>query len=115
MPAKWVDNILSHHRLLGIRQERQGIARRLSIEGLTVLALTALLTHELGLPTGKSVLVAQAIINAGGRYVGGQGLSIDIDLTAFQARLLERLESAVEIAPVPRRGRPPTNKTGRLD
>jgi len=115
MPAKWVDNILSHHQLIGIRQERQGIARRLSIEGLTALALTALLTHELGLPTGRSVLMAQAIINGGGRYVGGQRLSIGIDLAAFQSNLLERLESAVEVAPVPRRGRPPTNKTGRLD
>jgi hypothetical protein len=115
MPVKWVDNILSHHQLIGIRQERQGIARRLSIEGLTALALTALLTHELGLPTGRSVLVAQAVINAGGRYIGGQGLSINIDLAEFQAGLLERLETAVEVAPVPRRGRPPANKTGRLD
>jgi hypothetical protein len=29
--------------------------------------------------------------------------------------LLERLEHAVEMAPLPRRGRPPQKTTGRLD
>jgi hypothetical protein len=29
--------------------------------------------------------------------------------------LLHRLENAVEIAPIPPRGRPPRNTTGRLD
>jgi hypothetical protein len=42
-------------------------------------------------------------------------LKVEIDLQSFQTALLERLESAVEIAPIPRRGRPPANKTGRLD
>ncbi|MDP9202861.1 MAG: hypothetical protein M3P26_13145 [Gemmatimonadota bacterium] len=115
MPAKWVDNILSHNKVSGIRQERQGIARRLSIEGLLVLALTALLIHELGLSTARAIIVAEEIIKGSGRYLAGQELHIEIDLAAFQIRLLERLESAVEIAPIPRRGRPPENKTGRLD
>lgn len=115
MPAKWVDNILSHNKVPGIRQQRQGIARRLSVEGLLVLALTALLTHELGLSTANAIIVAEGIIKSSGRYLAGQGLSIEIDLAAFQAHLLERLESAVEIAPIPRRGRPPENKTGRLN
>ena len=115
VPGKWVDNVLSHNRVPGIRQERQGIARHLSIEGLLVLALTAVLTHELGLPTSKAIIVGQGIVAGKGRYLAADGLSIEIDLAAFQARLLEKLESAVEIAPVPRRGRPPTSKTGRLD
>jgi hypothetical protein len=115
VPIKWVDNILSHNKLVGIRQQRQGIARHLGIEGLVVLALTALLIEQLGLPTTKAILVATEIMKGGGRYVQGPGLSIEIDLASFQADLLERLENAVEIAPVPRRGRPPANKTGRLD
>jgi hypothetical protein len=115
MPVKWVDNVLSHHKLSGIRQDRQGIARRLSVEGLLILALTALLIHELGLTTVRAITIAEGIIEEEGRRVAGSGLTIEIDLSAFQASLLERLESAVEIAPVPRRGRPPTNKTGRLD
>jgi hypothetical protein len=115
MPVKWVDNILSHHKIGGIRQERQGIARRLSVEGLLTLALAAFLIHELGLSTRRAITLADEIIKSEGRYSGRQGLTVEIDLPAFQAALLEQLEAAVEMAPVPRRGRPPANKTGRLD
>ena len=115
MPLKWIDNVLSHNRVPGIRQERQGIARHLSFDGLLVLALTAVLTKELGLPTSKAIIVGHGIVAGKGRYLTGDGLTVEIDLPAFRARLLEKLESAVEIAPVPRRGRPPASKTGRLD
>jgi hypothetical protein len=112
--GKWIDNVLSHNKVPGIRQERQGIARRLSVEGLLVLAVTTLLIDQLGLPTAKAIIVAEEIVKGSGRYLAGE-LSIEIDLTMFQATLLEKLERAVEIAPIPRRGRPPANKTGRLD
>ena len=115
VPAKWVDNVLSHNKVLGIRQERQGIARHLSIDGLAILALTILLISELDLPTKKAIAVAESLAKTNGRHSTRQGLSIQIDLVSFEARLLERLENAVEIAPVPRRGRPPASKTGRLD
>ena len=115
MPVKWVDNILSHYQLTGIQQERQGVARRLSVEGLVALAVAALLINELGLPAANAITVAEEMIEHGGRYSATQELTIEIDLVAFQTSLLERLERAVEIAPTPRRGRPPTNKTGRLD
>ena len=115
MPVKWVDNILSHHKIRGIRQERQGVARRLSVEGLLTLALAAFLIHELGLSTRRAIALADEIINGEGRYSGRQGLTVEIDVAVFQASLLEHLEAAVEMAPAPRRGRPPKNKTGRLD
>ena len=115
MPAKWVDNILSHNKVLGIRQDRQGVARHLSFDGLVILALTILLISDLGLPTARAIAVAEALVKTSGQYTARQGLSIQVDLASFQARLFDRLESAVEMAPVPRRGRPPTSKTGRLD
>ena len=115
MPSKWVDNVLSHNKVAGIRQNRQGVARRLSIEGLLILALTAVLIHQLGMPTTKAIIIAESLMKSGGRYRAEQGLSIELDLAAFQAALLERLENAVEIVPIPRRGRPPASKTGRLD
>ena len=62
MPIKWVDNVLSHNKLIGIRQDRQGVARRLSIEGLLVLALTALLIEELGLSTAKAIVAAEGMV-----------------------------------------------------
>jgi hypothetical protein len=112
---KWLDNVLSHNRVLGVAQERQGVSRRLSVEGLLVLALAVLLIQELGLSTPKAIALAEDLAKNGGRYEGRQGLKLDVDLPSFRARLLERLENAVEIAPVPTRGRPPLNKTGRLD
>jgi len=115
LPIKWVDNILSHNKLTGIRHERQGIARRLSVEGLVMLALVALLIDELGTPAAKAIAIAAEMIRSKGRFMTELGLTIDVDLPAFEESLLERLERAVEIAPTPRRGRPPANKTGRLD
>jgi len=113
--VKWLDNVLSHNRVSGVAQERQGISRRLTVEGLLVLALVVLLIQELGLPTPRAIVLAEDLAKNEGRYMAQQGLNIALDLPSFRIRLLERLENAVEIAPVPKRGRPPGNKTGRLD
>ncbi len=113
--VKWLDNALTHNRVPGVTQERQGIARRLTVEGLLILGLAVLLIQELGLPTQKAIVLAGDLANNEGNYLAQQGLNLTLDLTSFRARLLERLEKAVEIAPVPKRGRPPLNKTGRLD
>jgi hypothetical protein len=112
--TKWLDNVLSHHQVLGVTQVRQGVSRRLTVEGLLVLGLAVLIIQELGLPTPRAIMLAEDLAKSG-RYVGPQGLNVSIDLPSFRAQLLESLESAVEIAPAPRRGRPPLNKTGRLD
>lgn len=110
---KWLDNVLSHNRVAGVAQQRQGISRRLTVESLEGLAVTVLLIRELGLPTAKAIAVAEDLAKNDGRYIASQGLILTLDLSSFRAELLARLESAVEIAPVPKRGRPP-NKTGRL-
>jgi hypothetical protein len=113
--AKWLDNVLSHNRVPGVAQERQGISRRLTVEGLLVLALAVLLIQELGSPTSKAITLAEDLTKNEGRYSAQQGLNLELDLATFRVQLLERLENAVEIAPIPKRGRPPQNKTGRLD
>jgi hypothetical protein len=77
--------------------------------------LAVLLIQELGLPTPRAIQLGEDLANKDGRHLASQGLNVGIDLVSFRAQLLERLENAVEIAPVPRRGRPPLNKTGRLD
>jgi len=110
---KWLDNVLSHNRVAGVAQQRQGISRRLTVESLEGLAVTVLLIRELGLATAKAIAVAEDLAKNDGRYIASQGLILTLDLSSFRAELLARLESAVEIAPVPKRGRPP-NKTGRL-
>jgi hypothetical protein len=110
-----LDNALTHNRVPGVSRERQGIARRLTVEGLLVLGLAVLLIQEFGLPTHKAIVLAGNLANNEGRYLARQGLMLALDLMSFRAELLEKLENAVEIAPVPKRGRPPLNKTGRLD
>lgn len=115
MPSKWVDNILSHYAVPGVAQQRQGVARKLSVDGLLVLALTAFLIQELGAPVLKAIGIAEVLLRNGGRYESPGGFSLILDLSTFRTGLLERLENAVEMAPIPRRGRPVANKTGRLD
>jgi hypothetical protein len=113
--VKWLDNVLSHNRVHGVTQERQGISRRLTVEALLILALAVLLIQELGLPTSKAITLATDLARNEGRYSAQQGLNLGLDLPSFRVQLLEKLERAVEIAPVPKRGRPPRNRTGRLD
>jgi hypothetical protein len=113
--VKWLDNVLSHNRVPGVAQERQGISRRLTVEALLVLALAVLLIQELGLPTSKAISLAEGLTRNDGRYSAQQGLTLGLDLASFRLQLLERLENAVEIAPIPKRGRPTLNKTGRLN
>jgi hypothetical protein len=113
--VKWLDNVLSHNRVPGVAQERQGISRRLTVEALLILALAVLLIQELGLPTSKAISLAEGLTRNEGRYSAQQGLNLGLDLASFRLQLLERLENAVEIAPIPKRGRPTLNKTGRLN
>jgi hypothetical protein len=96
-------------------QERQGISRRLTVDALLILALALLLIQELELTTLKALEVAKSLATNEGNHIVPQGLSLTLDLQSFRTRLLQRLENAVEIAPIPTRGRPPGSKTGRLD
>jgi dienelactone hydrolase len=115
VPVKWIDNALSHHKVIGVTQQRQGISRRLAIEGLLVLAVALLLTAELGSSLGNALDIARDLVASGGTLRSSAGITIELDLQSLKDRLLDRLEHAVEVAPLPRRGRPPKNTTGRLD
>jgi hypothetical protein len=115
MRTKWLDNTLSHIKISGVRQERQGVARRITIDGLLILSITALLIHDLGIPLSRAVGIAETLASNNGLYASPGGVGIQMDLEGLRFKLLERLERAVEVAPIPKRGRPPKNKTGRLD
>ena len=114
VPIKWLDNVLSHFSLQGIVQERQGVARRITIEGMLQLYLVHSLSSELGTTIVVATQVAQKLA-ADGLVELSNRITIRAGRDALRAELVDRLEHAVEIAPVPRRGRPPKNKTGRLD
>ena len=115
IPVKWLDNTLSHIKIPGVRQEKQGVARRITIEGLLVLSIAALLINELGLSLSRAARMAETLASNNGVYASPGGVGIQLDLEGLRFKLLERLEHAVEVAPIPKRGRPPKNKTGRLD
>jgi hypothetical protein len=113
--AKWLDNILSHYRVAGVVQEKQGVARRITVDGLLTLAIVVLLTAEFGTTVANALEITEKLIAAEGTLESPSGFKITLDLEAFRNRLISRLEKAVEVAPLPRRGRPPKNATGRLD
>lgn len=121
VPAKWVDNLLSHHRVSGVVQERQGVSRKVTMEGLLQLAVTVSLIQELEIPAANALYLASSLAKSGGSYNTQGGITITLDLDVIRANLETRLAQAVEIAPVPTRGRPPhsttppPSKTGRLD
>lgn len=115
VPPKWLDNTLSHFRIQGVHQARQGVARRLTMEALLPLATSIALTRELGIPLARALDLARNIITSDGKIAFGNRLAISTDLVATRAELLRQLEHAVEVAPLPRRGRPPKNTTGRLE
>lgn len=107
--SKWVDNALSHHRVRGVYQARQGIARRVTPAALLVLDLAVSLVRSLALPLPRALETAQRLIDAGGKGVtlpGALSIEISANLNTLTNDLNARLERAVEMSPTPRRGRP---------
>ena len=115
VPIKWLDNALSHHKVAGVHQEKQGVARRLTIEGLLRLAVATILVRELGMTLPNAIEIAEVVTHSDGHFTSSGGVRLELDLKTLRTMLLARLEHAVEIAPISKRGRPPKNKTGRLD
>jgi hypothetical protein len=113
--VKWLDNTMSHYRVPGVVQQKQGVARRITVDGLLALSIVLLLTGELGSTVATAIEIAQKLIAADGAFESPSGFRITLDLETFRNRLISRLEKAVEAAPLPRRGRPPKNTTGRLE
>jgi hypothetical protein len=106
VPSKWLDNILSHHRVPGVVQARQGVSRKVTPEGLLQLALAVRLIGDLGIPAANALQLAGAISATNGIYSTPSGIGLSLDLNQLRSKLETRLAQAVEIAPVPRRGRP---------
>jgi hypothetical protein len=97
-----------------VRQEKQGVARHITIDGLLILSIAALLIVDLGISLSRAARMAETLANNNGLYTSHGGVGVQLDLEALRSKLVERLEHAVEVAPIPKRGRPPKNKTGRL-
>ena len=108
VPIKWVDNLLSRHRIPGVEQARQGVTRRLSQHAITSIALVWILCEELGLPVGRAVhLAVRMTTTEDATLTFGEGsLVLGFDRATVARRLAVRVADAVESAPRRPRGRP---------
>jgi hypothetical protein len=107
---KWLDNVLSRFAVRGVLQSRQGVSRRLGPHAVVTLHLANELVRTLGLPLGEAISLAERIGESG--ETGSVQLFSTAHLTVDVARATrevgERLAQAVEVTPVPKRGRPST-------
>ena len=104
--AKWVDNVLSHHRVLGVQRKRQGIQRQIPPESLLILASAQHLVETLGLPIARALELAHAAVAADGSAPISPVSGLTLDLATISADLNDRLADAVEGAAQKTRGRP---------
>lgn len=106
--AKWLDNILSHNDLDGVQSESQGVSRRLSLASITALSLTKDLAMNLDISQASALRLATRVLaQPTGVLEFSTGFRMSVDIGALRAATLARLARAVEVAPTPRRGRPP--------
>jgi hypothetical protein len=106
-PAKWVDNLLSHHSIDGVTHSRQGTTREISSDALLQIVLIRSLVDELELPVRRAVALATEIIaSPNGRVILPRGLIIETDVAALRERTESRLLEAVESVVRGVRGRP---------
>ena len=105
---KWLDNLLSHNRIDIVRSDSQGVARRLSVAAVTQLVLAKELIENLDLPSPAALRIAGTLLaSPSGESRLSPTLRISVSIDDLRTDVLERLTRAVEVAPTPRRGRPP--------
>jgi len=110
MPVKWVDNVLSHNKVRGVSQTRQGVARRLTPQAVTILEIALRLVRAASVPVRRALEVAHEVAELGGSAAPvylSRSVTIVVDVTTITLETSGRLAQAVEMAPRPRRGRPP--------
>ncbi len=106
---KWVDNVLSHYRVPGVLQEKQGVVRRVTPTGLLTLEITLSLSRGLGIAIPEALRIANTLIEVRGREIAlaqAPAIRVSADIGTLVGALNTRLERALEITPIPKRGRP---------
>jgi len=104
---KWVDNLLSHHRVPGVQSGRQGVARKISLDGIYHIAVVCRLNRRLGVPASTAVVIASRLLAShSDRASVAVALELHIDRRALEQEIDRRVTEAVEASAPPRRGRP---------
>ena len=104
---KWIDNFLSRIDTAGAESAGHGVVRRLSAGAVRQITLTRRLVQELGLSIERAALLAKSLIANEGSVRMPSGLTVTVDLKAFDEHVARRLSDAVEAVVLARRGRPP--------
>jgi hypothetical protein len=110
VPAKWLDNLLSHHELPGIIGGRQGLERQITDDGLLAIELARALTLDLGIPLSRAVAFARSAladpVAAEKGLAVGSVVVMSFRIPDIEVRLRAQLMEAMEaIGRIPR-GRP---------
>lgn len=112
--SKWLDNLLSHNRVDGVSQARQGVSRRLSPAALHVIATVHRLNWELQVPVAAALRLAhqlwrspQADDELDTATVRNGELELHLGRASVRAHVAAAVAEALEMAPRPKRGRPP--------
>ena len=114
---KWLDNLLSQNRVPGVAQAGQGVQRRIQPEAIYLIATAHALNRDFQIPVGAALRLAQALwAKPGDRepeapsgIVQGD-LAVSVNRAELRQRMATALAEALEIAPRPRRGRPPKRR-----
>ena len=110
--TKWVDNLLSKFSVPGVEGARQGLARRISADGIYHIALIRALNRDLGISVPQAVPLAARLLSAeDGRVLLGDELQLQLDGIRFRAALDASIAEGVESLAPARRGRPPSAPT----
>jgi hypothetical protein len=111
---KWLDNLLSRHELPGIVRGKQGLARRISDDGILAVEVCRILNLELGVSLSRSAEIASLCLRSDREaelhYSTGSGLVLSLSIPATRARLRDRTRDAIETAADVPRGRPPGSR-----
>jgi hypothetical protein len=94
-----------------VKGGRQGLARRISDDGVLAVEVCRILNRELGISLRRSAEIASMCVrsphDAEVRYSTPSGLTLSLSVPAARARLRGRTMDAVETAAYTPRGRPP--------
>lgn len=114
---KWLDNLLSQHRVAGVAQSRQGVQRKLSPGSLHRIATVYSLNRDLLIPVAAAIRLADELWQDSPQTGAGDEAALrfgDITVLIRRAEIRARVEAALadalEMAPRTRRGRPPARR-----
>jgi hypothetical protein len=107
---KWLDNFLSQHAVPGVVAAERGVARRIPLSALVLVAIARDLQRELGVGLGRGLEAAVRLVGReddASMLPIGEAAVLRVDVAALRRAIEDRLVIAMEILVAPRRGRPP--------